>query len=245
MTSTHQRDVYVSAVIQRGERFLLVQEAKADVRGEWNLPGGRLEPGEQPIDGAIREVREETGLCATVDALMGVHVGPNWVRFIYLGRVPDDATARAGDEILDVAWRTNAEISADSVMTSYSLPASLRRACDDADRAEWHDTAVDRADRRGARRHRREHRRETVGSDRRFGDAQDFRHGGQSVRDLAEPVLTQGDHAAFTALTPELGHVRVARHGVTHEVVEHEQLVETVSTAVAGLDDTCCTPCPR
>ncbi len=30
--------------------------------GEWGIPGGGLHKGELPIDGALREVREETGL---------------------------------------------------------------------------------------------------------------------------------------------------------------------------------------
>lgn len=30
--------------------------------GIWELPGGRLEPGEDPFDGLCREVAEETGL---------------------------------------------------------------------------------------------------------------------------------------------------------------------------------------
>jgi 8-oxo-dGTP pyrophosphatase MutT (NUDIX family) len=34
--------------------------------GRWTLPGGGLEHGEDPLDGLVREVAEETGLPATV-----------------------------------------------------------------------------------------------------------------------------------------------------------------------------------
>lgn len=39
-------------------------------RGEWELPGGRLEPGEQPADAVIREIHEELGVAAAVDRLL-------------------------------------------------------------------------------------------------------------------------------------------------------------------------------
>ncbi|MWB97453.1 NUDIX hydrolase [Agromyces seonyuensis] len=41
-------------------------------RSGWTLPGGGLEGDEHPIDGAIREIREETGYDAEVERLLGV-----------------------------------------------------------------------------------------------------------------------------------------------------------------------------
>lgn len=40
-----------------GLRFLMLRAYR-----NWDLPKGRLEPGETPLEAAIREVREETGL---------------------------------------------------------------------------------------------------------------------------------------------------------------------------------------
>jgi ADP-ribose pyrophosphatase YjhB (NUDIX family) len=40
--------------------------------GEWTLPGGGLDFGEDPAAGAIREVREETGYDPELAALLGI-----------------------------------------------------------------------------------------------------------------------------------------------------------------------------
>ncbi|HEV2851625.1 MAG TPA: CoA pyrophosphatase [Thermoanaerobaculia bacterium] len=39
--------------------------------GQWALPGGRLEPGEAPEEGALRELEEEIGLTLPADHVLG------------------------------------------------------------------------------------------------------------------------------------------------------------------------------
>ena len=47
----------------RGDETLLLRKAEGLWGGgKWNAPGGKLLPGEAPQRGAVREVREETGL---------------------------------------------------------------------------------------------------------------------------------------------------------------------------------------
>jgi 8-oxo-dGTP diphosphatase len=54
-------------------RILLVRLAPHLVDASlWTLPGGGLEWGEPPEEAVVREVREETGLDATPEALAGV-----------------------------------------------------------------------------------------------------------------------------------------------------------------------------
>lgn len=42
-------------------------------RAAWTLPGGGLEPGEDPEVAVRREVLEETGYRVAIDALLGIH----------------------------------------------------------------------------------------------------------------------------------------------------------------------------
>jgi 8-oxo-dGTP pyrophosphatase MutT (NUDIX family) len=53
-------------VIRRAEQGLVFAAIQPQGRpeGHWVLPKGLIEPGEQPVDAAVREVHEETGLVA-------------------------------------------------------------------------------------------------------------------------------------------------------------------------------------
>lgn len=60
--------------------------------GKWNGLGGKFEPGETPEECAIREVREEAGLCAVNPELKGLITFPNfdgrddWYVFMFVIR---------------------------------------------------------------------------------------------------------------------------------------------------------------
>jgi 8-oxo-dGTP diphosphatase len=62
----------VSACIWRNGLVLLIQRAKPPV-GIWALPGGHVEAGETTEDAARRELFEETGMTAKLEALVGVY----------------------------------------------------------------------------------------------------------------------------------------------------------------------------
>ncbi len=78
---------------------------------QWSMPGGGIDPGESPTEAVIREVREETGLEAEVEALYGVY----WRRdidgllFAFRCRVIGGRLQPDGGEIVEARYfRTDA-----------------------------------------------------------------------------------------------------------------------------------------
>ena len=62
----------VGMVCFRGEDVLLIRRGTPPRRGEWSLPGGRIEPGEPAQQAALRELREETGVEAEIIGLVDI-----------------------------------------------------------------------------------------------------------------------------------------------------------------------------
>ncbi len=53
--------VIVGGIIEKDGKYLLVQEAKKKCYEKWNFPAGHLDFNESLEQGAIREIKEETG----------------------------------------------------------------------------------------------------------------------------------------------------------------------------------------
>lgn len=49
----------VAAVIRDGGRILATERGYGDFKGDWEFPGGKMEPGETPEAAVVREIEEE------------------------------------------------------------------------------------------------------------------------------------------------------------------------------------------
>ncbi|MGW2508122.1 (deoxy)nucleoside triphosphate pyrophosphohydrolase [Streptomyces scopuliridis] len=56
------RVVVAGAVYDRGRLLAARRSAPPELAGRWELPGGKLEPGEAPEQALVRELREELGV---------------------------------------------------------------------------------------------------------------------------------------------------------------------------------------
>lgn len=70
--------------------------------GDFALPGGGMEPGEQPAEAAVRELREETGLMATRVEYLFQWASSSNRHHVF--RVEANGDVRVGAEIRDSRW---------------------------------------------------------------------------------------------------------------------------------------------
>lgn len=104
-------DVYVIRPLSSGWRVLVVQRARnTRCPGAWETVHGRIEPGEEPEQAAVREVREETGLA--VERLYNLTVQPFYLHtshtvqlaVVFVAFVAEPGEVVLGEEHQDSAW---------------------------------------------------------------------------------------------------------------------------------------------
>lgn len=87
-----------------------------DGDGGWNLPAGRLKPGESFEDGVMREVREESDydieLKSVIDIREGNDPGNLYIMPVYLAKSLGGPVDLSTSEVLEIGWFTPAGIYA-------------------------------------------------------------------------------------------------------------------------------------
>ena len=94
--------------LDEGGRVLLVKQYRHAVRAvTLEIPAGTLEPGEEPLAAAQRELREETGYRAgQLDRLGGIYTAPGfsteYIHFYLATQLTPDRLAMDDDEVIDL-----------------------------------------------------------------------------------------------------------------------------------------------
>lgn len=65
-------NIGVGGAVVRDGHLLLVRRASRRGRGNWQLPGGFIEPDETIEQAVVREIQEEAGVAAEVEGVLGL-----------------------------------------------------------------------------------------------------------------------------------------------------------------------------
>ncbi|HKE16110.1 MAG TPA: (deoxy)nucleoside triphosphate pyrophosphohydrolase [Kofleriaceae bacterium] len=122
-SSPGQPKLVVAALCGTGDGRVLLTRRRPDqpLPDQWELPGGKIEPGEAPVEALVRELVEELGA--------RVEVGPIWdvlhhrypdgavLMLVYACRLLPGESPRC-IEVADLAWVTPAELDRYDVLAA-------------------------------------------------------------------------------------------------------------------------------
>ncbi len=106
--------VVTGGVLEKDGKFLLVQEKQKTCEGKWNVPAGGLDENESLMEGAKREIYEETGckveIAGVLEIVNEILEGVNIICFFFDTKIIDENIKADGEEISNVKWFTYEEI---------------------------------------------------------------------------------------------------------------------------------------
>ncbi|MGW3497027.1 (deoxy)nucleoside triphosphate pyrophosphohydrolase [Streptomyces sp. NPDC001020] len=131
-----------AALLSRGRLLAARRSAPPELAGRWELPGGKVEPGETPEDALVRELREELGVTAEpVGRVPGEWpLKPGYVLRVWTARLldgtpepledHDELRWLTVDEIWDVDWLDQDVAAVEAVLVEWKrIRSPSDRAC--------------------------------------------------------------------------------------------------------------------
>lgn len=113
--------------MNNGCKILLIKRGRPPFVGMWATPGGNIDEGEEPVDAAIRELEEETGLKLSNPKFVGTFDTPyrdprnkNCISYAFAIKLDSTQGVTAGDDATECEWidfnkwgETNVELAFD------------------------------------------------------------------------------------------------------------------------------------
>ncbi|WP_242677220.1 (deoxy)nucleoside triphosphate pyrophosphohydrolase [Streptomonospora litoralis] len=123
-----QTQIVVGAAIIRSGALLAAQRSHPPpMRGRWELPGGKVDPGESDTDALVRECEEELGVRIAPIRRIGGDVffparseGPEALLRVWMAELPDGQPEPRALEHLSLRW-----LRADTLAGVDWLPADV------------------------------------------------------------------------------------------------------------------------
>jgi 8-oxo-dGTP diphosphatase len=129
MASGRTRKLVVAALVREGTRVLMSRRrADQPMPGKWEFPGGKVEPGESPIEALAREVREELGCEIDVGRIFEVvfHVYDEFDLYMLVYAATISAGTPRAVEVAEIAWVESARLpDLDLLPADYPLARAL------------------------------------------------------------------------------------------------------------------------
>jgi ADP-ribose pyrophosphatase YjhB (NUDIX family) len=126
-----------AVLVEDAGRVLLARRAVDPGKDLWDLPGGFCEPGETPEEGAVRELREETGADIELTGFLG-HVvdtygpeGDATLNCVFRARLVGDPVLEPADDVAELHWFAPAELPGRDQIAFANTAEALRRWRDD------------------------------------------------------------------------------------------------------------------
>lgn len=117
-------------IFNEDRQCLMLRRLKEPHQGQWNAPGGKLQPGETPEEACRREVREETGLVldkvralGSVDCIDLADVDNTWCLHLFSAEHARVHVPRGVEG--EFAWLDLASVLAGGAEVVHNIPLIL------------------------------------------------------------------------------------------------------------------------
>jgi len=119
----------VFAVVVQRDEILLIKRGIHPHKGFWCPPGGVIDEGEAPVEAAVRENREETGIEIDIVSFLGEVIGPISGRThnVYLCKQKGGRLNSDSSEVDEAKWVPFTDLH------SYRIPAFIMDFLDTMD----------------------------------------------------------------------------------------------------------------